>query len=185
MSYYQTGNIMKKIYLSLLALATAPVFAKTYEEVREEFRASIRSDYEKIMGPISPDGETVIDEYLADLEKLLPNSVKNDADSELARDHFVAAGEYSVAFADIYMCSGTHKNEILTTKAEAVRTAVYAAHSKERENALVDDFYKKVALLVTLGVLEVSESAARTYHAELPIKTKSSLIFHCMKSKIK
>jgi len=173
-----------KIYLALVALGAAPVFAKTYKEVREEFRASIRRDYEKIMGPNSPDGDTVIDEYLVDLEKLLPNSVKSGADPELAREHFVAAGKYSVAFADVYVCADTHKNEILASKAEAVHKAVYAAHSKERENTVSADFHKKAALLVALGVLEMSESAAHAYYTKLPIGTKSSLIFHCMKSKI-
>lgn len=170
-----------KIYLSLLVLATAPVFAKTYEEVREDFKETMYTCQENFgMGR---------EEYFAFIEPKLIEAekeifaeqfeyVQKNPESKEAQQFLNAMLNYYMVSFNEYACSTDRVRDAKAYYKIKMQQALTALEKTKGSQADPSN----PAMKANWGERFV-DNANREYYNKLSIATKAKIVFGCLASK--
>jgi len=170
-----------KIYLALVALGTAPVFAKTYEEVRAEFKETMykaqqgfgmgREEYFAFIEPKLVEAEKEI--FAEQFEY-----VQKNPESKEAQQFLNAMLNYYMVSFNEYACSTDAARDTKSyckIKMQQALTALEVAKGAQADSS-------SPAMKANWGERFV-DSANREYYNKLSVTTKAKIIFGCLYSK--
>lgn len=169
-----------KIYLALVALGSAPIFAKTYEEARTEFKENM---YKRQGGLMSRE------EYFAFIEPKLVEAekeifaeqleyVKKNPDSAVAQQFFQAMLNYNVVSFHEYVCPTNAARDTKIYYKIKMQQALTALEKTKGTQANPSN----PAMKANWGE-RFFDDANREYYNKLSTSTKAKLIFGCLVSK--